>query len=36
MKELTYHGMMEYFAKQAGKKLKINCNNLKIITANRQ
>lgn len=25
--------MMEYFAKQARKKLKIICNNLKIMTA---
>jgi hypothetical protein len=33
MKEETNHGMMEHFAKQARKKLKIICNNLKIMTA---
>jgi len=33
MEEVTYHGMMELFAKEARKKLKIICNNLKIMTA---
>jgi len=33
MKEVTYHGMMEHFAKQSRKKLNIICNNLKITTA---
>jgi len=33
MKEETYHGMIEHFAKQAREKLKNICNNLKIITA---
>jgi hypothetical protein len=32
-KEVTYNGMMEHFAKQARKKLKIICNNLKIMTS---
>jgi hypothetical protein len=31
--EVTYHGMMEHFTKQARKKLKIICNTLKIMTA---
>jgi hypothetical protein len=33
MKEVIYYGMMEHFAKQARKKLKIICKNLKIMTA---
>jgi 16S rRNA C1402 (ribose-2'-O) methylase RsmI len=32
-KEVTYHGMMEHFARQARKKLKIICNNLEIMIA---
>jgi hypothetical protein len=33
MKQVTYHEMTEHFAKQPRKKLKVVCENLKIITA---